>query len=97
MLYNLLFALIGLMLIKEPCVMGGPAHARFKRLPNATFDMPSDSYAGYLNISATKKIYYVFIESLSDPKTDPLMVWFNGGPGCSSLFGFMQENGPIKI
>jgi len=78
-------------------VQAGPEYAKFKRLPNATRDMPSDSYSGYLNISETKKLHYVFVESLSNPKTDPLLVWFNGGPGCSSLFGFMQEHGPFKI
>jgi carboxypeptidase C (cathepsin A) len=59
--------------------------------------MPSKSYSGYLTASETKSLHYVFVESLTDPATDPVVIWFNGGPGCSSLLGFFQENGPIVV
>jgi carboxypeptidase C (cathepsin A) len=42
-------------------------------------------------------LHYVFIESLDKPTTDPVLIWFNGGPGCSSLLGLFQENGPFII
>ena len=60
--------------------------------------MPTASYSGYLNATDTgsKQLHYVFVESQGDPATDPVLIWFNGGPGCSSLLGFMQENGPIN-
>jgi len=64
-------------------------------------NLPSDypfrgrMYSGYLNLdNPKKKLHYFFIESANDPKTAPLILWLNGGPGCSSLLGWAQEHGP---
>jgi carboxypeptidase C (cathepsin A) len=65
-------------------------------LPDAeAFD--TATYSGYLNVTDTKSLHYAFAESKGDPTTDPLIIWFNGGPGCSSMLGFMQENGPRVV
>ena len=59
--------------------------------------LPTAWYSGYLDVTATKKLFYIFIESQDKPDTDPVILWLNGGPGCSSLFGLLEENGPFII
>src|SRR5262245_26446908 len=55
-------------------------------------------YSGYLNIPNTQKYYhYLFVPSTGDATTDPVVLWLNGGPGCSSLDGFFYEHGPYKF
>ena len=55
-------------------------------------------YSGMLPVYGTnssKELHYVLVESASENNaTDPLILWFNGGPGCSSMLAFMQEHGP---
>jgi len=66
-------------------------------LPGLDFKTDYDQYSGYLNLSNGHHLHYWMTESQSDPDNSPLVIWMNGGPGCSSLDGLMYELGPIHV
>ena len=49
-----------------------------------------EMFSGYLEISSSPLIrtHYVFVTSQRSPDNDDVVLWLNGGPGCSSLLGF---------
>jgi len=54
-------------------------------------------FSGYIQLDEGRRaIFYWFIESESNPVTDPVVMWTNGGPGCSGLDGLFTEMGPFK-
>ncbi|KAK1835437.1 carboxypeptidase [Podospora conica] len=65
-------------------------------VPDVDFDI-GESYAGSLPIRGhedSKLFFWFFPTSNPNPKKE-IVIWLNGGPGCSSLLGLLQENGPF--
>ncbi|KAJ5069197.1 serine carboxypeptidase [Anaeramoeba ignava] len=57
-----------------------------------------DCYTGYITVNTTygSNIFYAFFPS-QDKQDDPVGIWLQGGPGCSSMMGLMEENGPVFV
>ena len=41
------------------------------------------------------QLHYWFVESTSGNASAPVVVWYNGGPGSSALYGYLTEMGPF--
>ncbi|KAE8023772.1 hypothetical protein FH972_009436 [Carpinus fangiana] len=71
---------------------------RIIRLPGQP-QVGFQQYSGYVTVDDKKQraLFYYFAEAEVDPASKPLVLWLNGGPGCSSLgVGAFSENGPFR-
>ncbi|WVZ88789.1 hypothetical protein U9M48_035263 [Paspalum notatum var. saurae] len=70
-------------------------------LPGQPGGVDFDQYGGYVTVDADRgrALFYYFVEApRREAATRPLLLWLNGGPGCSSLgYGAMEEIGPFRV
>ncbi|KAL3651843.1 hypothetical protein CASFOL_004845 [Castilleja foliolosa] len=72
---------------------------RIERLPGQP-PVKFKQYGGYVTVDQTngREFYYYFVEAHHSKNTLPLLLWLNGGPGCSSIGnGAMEELGPFRV
>lgn len=68
-------------------------------LPQVNFNVPK-SWAGSLPIGqgyGNGSLFFWLWDAETIRGKDDLIIWFNGGPGCSSLTGLFKINGPVTF
>uniref|UniRef100_A0A7N8YKN6 Probable serine carboxypeptidase CPVL n=1 Tax=Mastacembelus armatus TaxID=205130 RepID=A0A7N8YKN6_9TELE len=66
------------------------------KLPGASVK----SYAGYLTVNAkyNSNLFFWFVPALTPGyETAPVLLWLQGGPGGTSMFGLFVEHGPYVV
>lgn len=73
---------------------------RIFTLPGQPKNPSVSQFSGYItvNIERGRALFYWFFEAQSQPSNRPLLLWLNGGPGCSSVgYGAAVELGPLRV
>ncbi|KAG8960390.1 Cell death protease [Tulasnella sp. 419] len=93
-------------------LLGNPSAASFyvPTLPGLEQDPnhPVHIYAGHLpsdpdhriatpSKNVTAHLYFVLLKARRTADKERLVIWLNGGPGCSSFDGLMMETGPWRV
>ncbi|XP_076765248.1 venom serine carboxypeptidase [Xylocopa sonorina] len=90
----------GLPLFLTPLIESGKIdEARNKALVQHKEMYEISSYAGYLTVNKqyNSNMFFWFFPAVNSPGTAPVVLWLQGGPGATSLFGLFMENGPFIV
>ncbi|RDX60163.1 Serine carboxypeptidase-like 45 [Mucuna pruriens] len=74
-----------------------PEADKVKSLPDHS-PVSFQQFAGYIPLDDKnhRALFYYFVEAETDPASKPLVLWLNGGPGCTSVgIGAFTEHGPF--
>ncbi|KAL3514426.1 hypothetical protein ACH5RR_027143 [Cinchona calisaya] len=91
-----------LLLVLQVCLKLGVVAAVFSRvefLPGFDGQLPFQLETGYIGVDESEdvQLFYYFVKSQSNSRTDPLVLWITGGPGCTSLSRLVYEIGPFAF
>jgi carboxypeptidase C (cathepsin A) len=60
-------------------------------------DVNFDMHSGYVNVTANDFLFYWHFSAIDNNPDAPLVIWTNGGPGCSAMEAATTENGPLSL
>ncbi|KAL9259164.1 Serine carboxypeptidase-like 18-like protein [Drosera capensis] len=87
---HLILVTLVVLLIVELLIKTAASGYVVKSLPGFDGDLPFKLETGYVSVNESELFYY-FIKSQGHPRRDPLILYLNGGPGCSGLTGFFYQ------
>uniref|UniRef100_A0A182XYY3 Carboxypeptidase n=1 Tax=Anopheles stephensi TaxID=30069 RepID=A0A182XYY3_ANOST len=68
------------------------------RVNHSAIPADVESYSGYLTVdeATNSNLFFWYFAAKLDPQA-PVVLWLQGGPGASSLYGLFTENGPFSV
>lgn len=89
------FTLFLLLTFAAAC-FGAIAGDEVLSLPGWAGALPTRHFSGYLPVRGGAAFMHYYLQlSEGDPGRDPVTLWMNGGPGCTSVKGAFEELGQL--
>ncbi|KAI4344284.1 hypothetical protein L6164_011530 [Bauhinia variegata] len=99
LLCSLIFSFVSILVVAAEAVPKEQELDRISVLPGQPL-VSFSQFSGYVTVNEQhgRALFYWFAEAIASPRTKPLVLWLNGGPGCSSVaYGASEEIGPFRI